>query len=115
MIEFLPQNDGQLIALKFSESVSRVEIETLEPMLDAQIEKSGESILLLVDLLDFDGWDDLQAIWEHFLLVKHHHKHVIRVAVLGDQEWERRFAELAARFGQASVGYYGADGREEAL
>jgi hypothetical protein len=115
MIEFLPQNDGNLIALKFVERVEQSEIEALEPMLEVQIEKSGTPILLLIDLLEFEGWGDLHAVWEHFLLVKHHHKHVSRIAVLGDQVWERRFAELAARFGQASVGYYDEEGREEAL
>ncbi len=115
MIEFLPQNDGHLIALKFSERVEQTEIEALEPMLDAQIEKTGAPIQLLIDLLDFEGWGDLHAVWEHFLLVKHHHKQVSRIAVLGDQVWERRFAELAARFGQASVGYYDGGGREEAI
>ncbi len=115
MIEFLPQNDGQLVALRFTGRITHVEIEALTPMLDVQIEKDGGKIQLLLDLLDFEGWEDLHALWDHFILVKNHHEFVERIAVLGDQEWERRFAELAGRFSLADVGYYGEDGREAAL
>ena len=114
MIQFLPQNDGQLVAVKFTGRVTHVEIEGLTPMIDAQIEKEGK-IQLLLDLLDFDGWEDLHAVWDHFILVKNHREYVERIALLGNEDWERRFAELAGRFSIAEVGYYGADEREAAL
>ena len=106
MIDFHPQNDGNLVALKFSGKISHEEFEALTPMLDAQIEKDGGKIRLLLDFVDFEGWEDLHALWDHFVLVKDHHKFVERIAVLGDEEWTRRFAELAVRFDLAEVGYY---------
>ena len=115
MIDFLPQNDGQLVALKFSGKVSHEEIEGLTPMLDVQIEKDGGAIRLLLDLVDFEGWEDLHAVWDHFILVKDHHKFVERIAILGDEDWERRFAEFAVRFALADVGYYEPGGREAAV
>jgi len=106
MIEFLPQNDGKLVALNFDGKISHEEFEALAPMIDAQIEKDGGEICLLLDLVDFEGYEDLHALWEHFVIVKNHHKSVRRIAIVGDEEWERRFAQLANQFSLAEVGYY---------
>lgn len=106
MIEFLPQNDGNLVALNFDGKITHEELEALEPMIDAQIEKDGGEIRLLLDLVDFEGYEDLHAMWEHFIIVKNHHSAVKRIAILGDEEWERRVAQLAARFSLADVGFY---------
>ncbi|MCB9914736.1 MAG: STAS/SEC14 domain-containing protein [Planctomycetes bacterium] len=109
MIEFLPQNEGNLVALRFIGKLEHEDFDALTPILDAQIEKDGGKIRLLLDLSEFDGWEDLHALWNHFVLVKNHHKHVERIAVLGDEAWERKLAELADRFALAEVGYYTAD------
>jgi len=115
MIEFLPQNDGNLVALNFDGKISHEEFEALEPMIDAQIEKDGGEICLLLDLTDFEGYEDLHALWEHFVIVKNHHKHVKRVAIIGEEDWERRFAKLAAQFTLADVGYYAPAKMAEAI
>jgi hypothetical protein len=115
MIQFLPQNDGNLVAIKLTGTVTHEEFEALEPMLDDQIDRDGGEIVLLLDLLDFDGYEDLHAAWEHFTMVRRHNDEVRRVAVLGNQEWERRFAELAVRFLVADVGYYGSGEEEQAI
>ena len=115
MIEFLPQNDGNLVALRFIGKLGHEDFEALTPILDEQIEKDGGTIRLLLDLGEFEGWEDLHAMWEHFVLVKNHHSQVERIAVLGDEDWERRLAELADRFGVAEVGYYTLDRTEAAI
>ena len=115
MIEFLPQNEGHLVAVSFKGKVTHEEIEALTPMIDAQIDREGGSICLLLDLLEFEGWEDLHAVWDHFILVKNHHKFVTRIAILGHEDWERRFAEYAVRFTFAEVGYYEKGGRETAI
>ncbi|MFT7670601.1 MAG: hypothetical protein ACI8X5_003311 [Planctomycetota bacterium] len=109
MIEFLPQNDGNLVAINFHGKITHEEFGALEPMIEAQIEKDGGEIRLLLDLMDFDGYEDLHALWEHFVIVKNHHQAVKRIAILGHADWERRVAELASRFSIADVGFY-ADG-----
>lgn len=106
MIQFLPQNDGNLVAIKLTGTVTHEEFEALEPMLDEQIDQDGGEIALLLDLLEFEGHEDLHALWEHFTLVRRHHEAVQRIAVLGSEDWEQRFAELAVRLGVADVGYY---------
>jgi hypothetical protein len=115
MIEFLPQNDGNLVALNLQGKITHEEFEALTPMIDSQIEKDGGEIRLLLDLVEFEGYEDLHALWEHFVLVKNHHKFVKRVAVLGSAEWEKRFAQLAGQFALADVGYYEAGEMEDAI
>lgn len=115
MIEFLPQNDGNLVALRFVGKLAHEDFEALSPLLDEQIEKDGGRIRLLLDLGAFDGWEDLHALWEHFVLVKDQHSRVERIAVLGDADWERRLAELADRFALAEVGFYTPDRTQAAI
>jgi SpoIIAA-like len=115
MIEFLPQNDGNLVAIRFIGKLEHEDFEQLTPILDAQIEKDGGTIRLLLDLGEFDGWEDLHAMWDHFVLVKNHHKAVERIAIIGDEEWERRLAEYVVRFAVAEVGYYTTDRTEAAI
>lgn len=114
MIELLPQNDGNLVAIRFIGKVLHEDFENLTPVLDAQIASDGGSIRLLLDLSAFEGWEDLHAIWNHFILVKNHHKQVERIAIVGDENWERRLAEYVVRFAVAEVGYYTPDRIEAA-
>ncbi len=115
MIEFLPQNDGNLVAIRFVGKLEHEEFEQLSPILEKQIERDGGTIRLLLDLSEFEGWEDLHAIWEHFILVKTHHASVERIAVIGHADWERRLAEFADRFAVAEVGYYTPDRSEAAI
>jgi len=115
MIEFLPQNGNNLVALNFSGKLEHEDFERLTPVLDEQIKASGGSVRLFLDLRDFDGWEDLHAMWDHFVLVKNHHKFVERIAIVGDEEWERRIAQLADRFALAEVGFYAPERHDAAL
>ncbi|HIG11568.1 MAG: STAS/SEC14 domain-containing protein [bacterium] len=115
MIDFLPQNRGNLVALRFIGKVGHAEFEQLGPLLDAQIEKDGGTIRLFLDLGEFEGWQDLHAAWDHFILVKQHNKAVERIAVIGTEDWERRLADLMLRFAVAEVGYYAPDRTEAAI
>ena len=115
MIEFLPQNEGHLVALRFHGKLEHEDFEQLAPLLDEQIDVEGGSIRLLIDLEDFEGYEDLHALWDHFLLVKDHHKAVERIAVVGDEDWERLLVEYVGRFTNAEVGYYAAKRHDAAL
>jgi hypothetical protein len=115
MIEFLPQNDGNLVAIRFVGKLEHEDFEALTPILDEQIEKDGGKIRLLLDMDEFEGWENLQAMWDHFVLVRSHNKSVERIAVIGHEEWERRLAEMLVRFAVAEVGYYTPDRTQAAI
>lgn len=57
-------------------------------------------VRLLIDLRDFDGWQGLGALKDHFQLVRGHADHVERAAILGDAGWQ----EMAVQIGKRAFG-----------
>lgn len=59
-----------------------------------------DKIRLLIDLREFDGWQGLGALRDHFLLVRGHAGRIARAAVLGDAGWQ----EMAVQVGKRAFG-----------
>lgn len=58
-----------------------------EQALDAVLQ-GRESVRLLVDLSEFDGWQGLSALAVHFRLARNHIRLLDRVAIVGDAAWQ---------------------------
>ena len=56
-----------------------------------------DQIRLLIDLRDFDGWQGLDALRDHFLLVRGHARRVHRAAVVGDAGWQAMAVQIGRR------------------
>ena len=59
-----------------------------------------DKVHLLIDLRDFDGWQGLGALRDHFELVRGHAPRVERAAVVGDAGWQ----EMAVGIGKRAFG-----------
>lgn len=59
-----------------------------------------EQVRLLIDLREFDGWQGLDALRDHFHLVRGHSKKVARAAIVGDAGWQ----EMAVQLGKRAIG-----------
>ncbi|MDJ0859944.1 MAG: STAS/SEC14 domain-containing protein [Dinoroseobacter sp.] len=70
--------------------------------LDAFINRAG-GLRLLLDLREFDGWQSLSGLREHFSLVRDHHQIPDRVAVVMDDDWVKVAKNVLSRFMQAEV------------
>ncbi|MEM7076257.1 MAG: STAS/SEC14 domain-containing protein [Pseudomonadota bacterium] len=52
---------------------------------------------LLIDIRDFDGWQGLGALKDHFDLVRSHAPRISRAAVLGDAGWQEMALQIGKR------------------
>jgi SpoIIAA-like len=68
------------------------DLELLQSQLDLQIEQHRR-IRLLIELVDFEGWTPA-ALWKDVRISLEHYRDIDRVAVIGDNRWERALAEL---------------------
>lgn len=59
-----------------------------------------DKVRLLIDLRDFDGWQGLGALRDHFELVRGHAPRVERAAVVGNAGWQ----EMAVGIGRRAFG-----------
>lgn len=80
----------------------------------AQLFSGGQPVRLLVDLREFDGWSGLAALGDHLSLVREHRHTPERVAVLGDQAWEKLAARLLSRFTKAETRFFDGAHAEQA-
>ena len=73
-----------------------------------------EHMRLLIDLRDFDGWQGVGALRDHFALVRGHAPKVERAAVVGDAGWQEMAAGIAKRTFGLDARYFEAGSFEQA-
>lgn len=104
------------VHLQFDDDHDRVTVQLvgkLEPAAYAGIEaemdrwlSDRDSMRLLLDLREFDGWQGLSALHRHLGIVRDYRKLPKRVAVVGDAAWQDLGARLMAQFLNAEVKYF---------
>lgn len=105
MIELSSKASGRILEVRLLGELTEEDIENATPMLDERIAEHGK-LLVLLRLEKFHGWDSLHAIWDHFVLVKHHHAAVERIAIVGNQTWKKFMATMARPFLKAEERYF---------
>lgn len=76
--------------------------------IDAYVRDHGRFKLLL-DLREFDGWQGLAALGDHLKLVRDHRNVPTRVAVIGDESWQKLAQRLLRHFISAETRYFDED------
>ena len=77
----------------------------IDDRLDAFIHEN-EDFNLLLDLRDFDGWQGLSGVLQHLSLVRTRAKYPRRVAVLGNNGWQRMGERILSRFVNAEAVWF---------
>ncbi len=65
-----------------------------------------DSVKLLLDLREFDGWLGVGAMASHFALVRDHYKVPEKLAMVGNKRWQEMAEKLASKFLRAEVEYF---------
>jgi hypothetical protein len=67
--------------------------------------RQHEKINMLIMMDDFHGWD-AGALWEDIKWDAKHFNHVERIAVVGDQKWQKWMTAFCKPFTTAKVRYF---------
>ncbi|MCA8982105.1 MAG: STAS/SEC14 domain-containing protein [Planctomycetes bacterium] len=104
------------VHLHFDDAHDRVTVQLigkLEPSAYAGVEDDMDRWLsqrdrmrLLIDLREFDGWQGIGALHQHFGIVRDYRRIPERVAVVGDAAWQDLGARLMSQFLKAEVKYF---------
>ena len=65
---------------------------------DHIISEYGRIRGILIDAEDFEGWEDFPALMEHIGFIKELDDNVGRVAIIGDQTWQKLITPIADLF-----------------
>lgn len=99
------QNNGtNVLEVVASGKLSHEDYENFLPQVEEMVRKHGK-IRVLVDMIDFHGWEPM-AVWDDTLFAVKHFSDISRIAMVGDKEWEHLMANFCKLFTKAEVRYY---------
>ena len=112
MIEQIPVQEDNIVAFRLSGKLSHADYQALLPRLEGLIEASGR-IALLLELVDFHGWD-LEAAWDDFRIGMKHQDNFDRIAIVGHGTLQHWMTLMANPFTTAPVRFFEQDRLGEA-
>ena len=91
--------DGEFfLRLEVLGKLSHEDYQVLVPMLESAIKGiANPSIKVLVECRYFEGWEP-RAAWDDFKLGVKHRKDFKKIAIVGDQPWEKAVAKIGSWF-----------------
>jgi len=96
---------GDLLHVQLMGKLDSGDYAQAEETLDAFI-RDHDGLKLLLDLRQFDGWQGLSAIADHFSLVRDHYRIPSKVAVVGNADWQKLAEKILSRFLDAETRYF---------
>ncbi|MCH7228248.1 STAS/SEC14 domain-containing protein [Haloferula sp. A504] len=103
---------GRILSVGIQGQLDKGDYETFVPEVERLIRTHGK-IRLVVELENFNGWDT-GGLWEDIKFDIKHFTDIERIAIVGDEAWERGMALFCKPFTKAEVKFFGPDQREEA-
>lgn len=103
---------GKYIHLKITGKLTTKDYDFFVPEIDNCIERHGK-VNMLIELVDFEGWT-LGAFWEDTKFGVRHFNDIARLAIVGNQEWEKNMSSFLRVFTLAKVKYFDAQDFQKA-
>jgi hypothetical protein len=112
MLQIEKEVAAKIVYIAVSGKLEKEDYELLVPEMERAIEQHGK-IRLLFKLLDFHGWS-VGAAWEDTKFGVKHFNDIERLAIVGENKWEKGMAIFAEPFTTAKVRYFDIAERDEA-
>ena len=107
MIEQLQSGFPSVLAFRLSGKLHDADYESFVPAIDAVLAKEGK-VRLLAQFHDFHGWD-MHALWDDIKFSTTHCTKIERIALVGEEKWEKGMAAVCKPFTMAQIRYFDAD------
>ena len=104
MIEEMDLGVPDIIGFRLSGKLLGEDCRALAPLIEEVVGSEGKA-KLFAELEDFHGWDWHGALDEIKFGVRHY-RDIQRIAMVGDQKWEKLMADLFRPFTRAEVRYF---------
>jgi hypothetical protein len=104
MIEKHPRTSGKILGFNISGKLHDEDYKHFVPLVEEAIVAQGK-VRLVAQFADFHGWD-LHAVWDDTKFATKHCRDVERIAIIGDQQWEKWMAAICKPFSLARIQYF---------
>ncbi len=95
---------GRVMEIHLNGTLTKEDYARFVPDTEEMI-RQHEKINMLIIMDDFHGWD-AGALWEDIKWNAKHFNHVERIAVVGDQKWQKWMTGFCKPFTTAKVRYF---------
>ncbi len=107
MFEIIPVDNKPVFAFKVTGKLTDADYQIFLPELEKLIRERGP-LSLYIELDDFQGWE-AKAAWDDLRFGLQHDKDFRRIAVVGDNNWERTGIALTNFFTRAEMRFFNKD------
>ena len=105
-------DEKNIIDVTVSGILTKKDYESFMPDMERAIEQHG-LVRLLFRMTDFHGWE-IGAAWEDLKFDVKHHADIVKIAMVGENRWEKWMASLCKPFTKAQVQYFPAEKLDQA-
>ena len=96
--------DGKVLAVHISGKLEKADYEHFVPEFERLVKQHGK-LKVLFDMTDFHGWE-ASALWEDTKFAIHHFNDIDRLAMVGEEKWQRGMATFCKPFTKATIRYF---------
>jgi hypothetical protein len=107
-----PITNTNIVEVYLTGKLAKEDYEYFVPLVEKKIDELGKLRVLLV-MRDFHGWQ-AGALWEDVKFDLKHFKHIERLAMVGESNWEKGMAAFCRPFTSAKIKYYDLKDEESA-
>jgi len=104
MYKRLGRSEGRVIAFELSSEVTEEDIEEMNLAVDEAVTKFGK-MRVLFELVNLKV-DSPSGYWDTFKVAREHGDTIERVAIVGDNSWERRWTRIGGLLVKSDVKYF---------
>ena len=111
MLRIDERQDG-MVVMTASGRLTKADFDSFVPAFE-EIAKRAGPVRMLVELVDFRGWD-AAGLWEDLRFDFSHQRDMARVAIVGEKAWERWGTSLSKPFFKAEMRFFDRGEMDEA-
>ena len=111
-IQLKEENNGKLLAIFVGGNLVKADYEGFVPEFERLVRMHGK-LRVLLNMTGFLGWKD-GSLWEEIKFDVKHFSDIERLAMVGDNKWQKTMATFCKPFTQAEVRYFDAVNSEKA-
>lgn len=103
-IDLRPHPDTNLLEVVVNGKLTHEDYVHFVPLVEQMVKRHGK-IRVLMDMIDFHGWE-ASALWDDTRFTFKHFNDISQIAMVGDKTWEKGMSKFCNVFTKAEIRYF---------
>jgi acyl-CoA synthetase (NDP forming) len=112
-VSVLESDVPNALEIHCSGKLTKADYDEIVPKFEQHLARQGKP-RVLVEMRDFEGWEDTTSLWEDLKMDTKHINDVKRLAIVGDAKWHDWLTKLTRPFTTADVEFFPPEKIDEA-